>query len=99
MNILSIKDIHEILEVVIKDFFVWFDFPNHWLLYYYLQRLPPVAFDSAISELPHMKFESITINKGRHRTYIKANAKMNKKQYFDYRSTWFVDNIPVNSCK
>ncbi|VDI15619.1 Hypothetical predicted protein [Mytilus galloprovincialis] len=58
-------------------------------------RLPPVAFDSAISELPHMKFESITVNKGRHRTYIKANAKMNKKQYFDYRSTWFVDNIPV----
>ncbi|XP_063406366.1 uncharacterized protein LOC134690329 [Mytilus trossulus] len=63
----------------------------------YNKRLPPVAFDSAISELPHLKFETITVNKGRHRTYIKANAKMNKKQYFDYRSTWFVDNIPVQS--
>ncbi|XP_052095913.1 uncharacterized protein LOC127731093 [Mytilus californianus] len=65
----------------------------------YNKRLPPVAFDSASSELPQMKFETITVTKGRYGTYIKANFKMNKKQYFgsDYHSTWFVDNVPVQS--
>ncbi|XP_063421472.1 uncharacterized protein LOC134706451 [Mytilus trossulus] len=65
----------------------------------YNKRLPPVAFDSANSDLPQMKFETITVTKGRYGTYIKANFKMNKNQYFgsDYHSTWFVDNIPVQS--